>query len=176
MSLWVSGLTREDIFWRSAISGGRATMATRRARYRSSRPRLSKCEGDITAIDPMGDLLLRLFVIECKHWRSLGLTILVFRENPQRAPLTLAWRKTIREGRPDRREPMMIVREDNQPDLLITTSRGSRVLLRGVAPGDRLVCRAVIPRLGMRIYLLNDVLVRVDFERLRLIYGRNRLI
>lgn len=58
-SWWTNGL-RDDIFWRSQSSGGRAT--TRRKRGRSTKGH----EGDVCASDPLGQPLIKLFAIELK--------------------------------------------------------------------------------------------------------------
>lgn len=56
---WEPG--RDDIFWRSSNSGGRATM--RRRRGKST---FGHC-GDIAATDPIGQPLIRWAAIECKR-------------------------------------------------------------------------------------------------------------
>lgn len=64
LSTWWSEGTRDDIFWRSAASGGRATV----------RSKLGKSTfgqyGDITAVDPIGQPLTRAICIECKRGYS----------------------------------------------------------------------------------------------------------
>lgn len=68
LSIWwscgISGQPRDDIFWRSSQSGGRATQRTKQGKttYGSY--------GDIAAIDPIGEPLLRLFTIELKRGSS----------------------------------------------------------------------------------------------------------
>lgn len=60
LSLWFSGNRRDDIFWRSQNSGGRATQRkkTQQTTYGQS--------GDIQAVDPIGQPLMNLFTIELK--------------------------------------------------------------------------------------------------------------
>jgi len=57
---------RDDVFWRSSQSGGRATERAKKGKstYGSY--------GDITAVDPIGEPLLKLFTIELKRGRSHG--------------------------------------------------------------------------------------------------------
>lgn len=59
LSIWWAG--REDIFWRSSQSGGRATQ---RAKFGK---RTAGSYGDITALDHKGRLLLKAFTIELKR-------------------------------------------------------------------------------------------------------------
>jgi len=60
LSLWWSEGERDDIFWRSNASGGRAT---NRAKQGKSTPGQY---GDISAIDPCGEPLLRVAPFELK--------------------------------------------------------------------------------------------------------------
>lgn len=62
LSLWWTEGKRDDIFWRTSASGGRATA---RAEYAG---RQTKYEhGDVTFTDPVGKPLLDLAVIEAKR-------------------------------------------------------------------------------------------------------------
>lgn len=59
-SMWWSNGIRDDIFWRTASSGGRATQ-------RSIKDKTTFGQyGDIQATDPIGQSLIDLFVIELK--------------------------------------------------------------------------------------------------------------
>jgi hypothetical protein len=64
LSLWWSEGKRDDIFWRSSQSGGRATSRAQKglSTYGSY--------GDIAAVDPIGEPLLKLFTIELKRGDS----------------------------------------------------------------------------------------------------------
>ena len=69
LSTWVSNGKRDDVFWRSAMSGGRATVGQKTGIKRDSQV------GDISSIDPLGTDLLKTFYIECKfyqdfHWAA----------------------------------------------------------------------------------------------------------
>lgn len=66
LSRWWSEGERDDIFWRSSQSGGRATQ-----RAKSGRKTYGSY-GDIAATDPIGEPLLRFFTIELKIGRSHG--------------------------------------------------------------------------------------------------------
>lgn len=68
LSLWWTEGKRDDIFWRTAGSGGRATS---RARRRQS---TANSHGDICALDPLGKPLLDALVFELKrgyNWVTL---------------------------------------------------------------------------------------------------------
>lgn len=66
LSLWWTGGERDDVFWRSSQSGGRATQRAK------SGKRTYGSYGDIAAVDPIGEPLLKLFTIELKRGRSHG--------------------------------------------------------------------------------------------------------
>lgn len=65
LSEWWSSGKRDDIFWRSASSGGRAT-----SRFRRSGKKTTGSHGDITAVCPSGNSLLRVACIEVKRGYS----------------------------------------------------------------------------------------------------------
>lgn len=62
---WTNGL-RDDVFWRSQTSGGRAT------RRKKSGKTTYGSYGDIAAVDPIGEPLLKMWTIELKCGRSHG--------------------------------------------------------------------------------------------------------
>src|SRR6476660_6899090 len=66
LSLWWTYDSRDDVFWRSSQSGGRATVRFRKGKGTAG------SYGDICAMDPIGEPLLKLFTIELKRGRSHG--------------------------------------------------------------------------------------------------------
>lgn len=66
LSLWWTEGERSDVFWRTSQSGGRATQRAKKGQ------RTYGSYGDITAVDPVGEPLLKLFTIELKRGRSHG--------------------------------------------------------------------------------------------------------
>ena len=64
LSHWWSGGERDDLFWRTANSGGRATVRGRKGSQTAGH------YGDICATDPSGEPLLRLFAWELKRGYS----------------------------------------------------------------------------------------------------------
>lgn len=60
LSRWWTGDQRDDVFWRSTISGGRATVRGRKQKTTSGQ------YGDIQAVDPIGLPLLKVLTIEAK--------------------------------------------------------------------------------------------------------------
>lgn len=66
LSLWWTSGKRDDVFWRSSQSGGRATQ-----RAKSGKSTFG-AYGDIAAVDPVGLPFLRVFTLELKRGRSHG--------------------------------------------------------------------------------------------------------
>lgn len=64
LSLWWTGGERDDVFWRTGGSGGRAKLRGRRGVSTYGQ------HGDIAATDPIGDPLIDVFTIELKRGYS----------------------------------------------------------------------------------------------------------
>lgn len=61
LSSWWTYDDRDDVFWRSSQSGGRATVRFRKGKSTAG------SYGDICALDPIGEPLLKIFTIELKR-------------------------------------------------------------------------------------------------------------
>lgn len=111
LSLWVSRGKKSDLFWRSAMSGGRATVA----RHKGESVRQA---GDITAVAPEGHVLTDRYYVECKFYRDLDILSFLFHNKGKLAGF---WKDTVRESdRHNCREPMLIAKQNNFPTLLIS--------------------------------------------------------
>lgn len=106
LSLWVSNNLHDDLFWRSAMSGGRATVRGKKGKETASG------HGDITAVTPEGNLLTDYFVIECKSHKSLGFDLHVYGHGP----LTEIWAKLRKEC--NDKKPMLVLKENRRPALI----------------------------------------------------------
>ncbi len=71
LSLWVSHGNQEDVYWRSAMSGGRSTVAALKGK------RLTAQSGDISCIHSVGEAFASKFLIECKNYADLNFLGLV---------------------------------------------------------------------------------------------------
>jgi hypothetical protein len=108
LSLWWTGGSRDDIFWRSCISGGRATQRKKfgKATYGSY--------GDIAAVDPIGEPLLRMWTIELKRGQGHGQVMaLIERKSKVQRPFEKALCQAYRSSRDAKsRGWMLICRRD----------------------------------------------------------------
>ncbi len=119
LSLWISGGEHEDVFWRSAMSGGRATIARQKRRDASS------AAGDISAVRPIGAVLTNRFLIECKFYHDLNLMGLF--ENFLRPSPGIAafWSILRKEAAAINREPMLIAKQNRMKTCVLLTPYGS---------------------------------------------------
>lgn len=157
LSLWVSHGERQDLFWRSAMSGGRATVQMKRGI--GNRTQMT----DISAIHPEGDKLTSLFFIECKHVRSIDLaqalvqrTGFLIRTWTKMQNILARDRATV--GRVLALSPMLVAQQNYMRTLMFITNHG-RTRLLGVDPGlsTHPALIAIVPHLNMMVY---------DFEAL----------
>ena len=111
LSEWVSNGKSDDLFWRSAMSGGRATVRKKKDKETASG------QGDITAVTPAGNKLTDRFVIECKHYNNIGFSQYIYGQGS----LVDIWSKLLQECGENKR-PMLIVKE-NRKQILIGLDR-----------------------------------------------------
>ena len=109
LSLWVSGGTRKDLFWRTAMSGGRATV------HRKSGVLLRQ-SGDICAVAVEGHKLVDLFHLELKHYKKLSLPSFFLSGT---GVLAGFWRKVVVEASSYSKAPMIIARQNNGPIFVV---------------------------------------------------------
>jgi hypothetical protein len=142
LSLWLTNGVRDDLFWRSAMSGGRATIQHRKGIANKTQV------GDITAIDPLGEeMLLRHVVVECKFRKNVDMLASFL---CKRGSLYGWWHKEVEKAYRVNRDPMVIVLQNRLPALLITTAKAATVL--GI----------VSPVLVLPLWLLNPKVFLLD--------------
>lgn len=112
LSLHITNGAREDVFWRSAMSGGRSTVMHRRGKE------ASRQAGDITAIAPEGHKLTDEFFIECKFYKDLSLVPFFFGQ--KKGNLFKFWETAKSEARKHKKVPMLIARQNILPTFLLT--------------------------------------------------------
>lgn len=113
LSLWVSGQTRDDLFWRSAMSGGRATLASRQGR----RMRRAQC-GDIVSLDEWGRPFLDRYFLECKFYEDLRLNATFWAQD---GLLPALWDKPLKEALAHDKTPLTIAKQNRKPEIMLGT-------------------------------------------------------
>ena len=114
LSLWVSKGENVDLYWRSAMSGGRATVQKGKVRQ----------AGDITAVAPEGHILTDQFFIECKSYKNLSLDCLI----KGKGVLIDFWQIAIKESAKYNRIPLLIFKQNRWPTIVCTSAMGIQML------------------------------------------------
>lgn len=107
LSLAMTKGKRDDIFWRSAMSGGVATVA-----FKKGGKNITQV-GDITAIDPIGHKLTDNFVFECKRYKKIRWESLVYGK-PDKGNILEFWRKLYSEAIQIDKSPILIIKENGK--------------------------------------------------------------
>lgn len=123
LSLWWTGGERDDVFWRTSGSGGRATR-----RGRKGLSTAGHC-GDIGASDPIGEPLMKLCAWEVKRGYS-RFTIQDILDAPKLAPLEIALG--------DARKPLKGVK---RPEYLLWMDQAEQSRLNAKAIGWAIIVR-----------------------------------
>lgn len=108
ISKWLSNGERDDLLCRTVGSGSQFTSV------KKGHP------GDIRAQDsPLAFEFCSKYAIECKHWRDVEMIKFLRRQGD----LFKALQKVRQEGIDTRRGFWLVVRQNNQPDMLFTGLR-----------------------------------------------------
>ncbi|MGB4206060.1 MAG: hypothetical protein WBJ84_10645 [Bacteroidales bacterium] len=115
LSLWVSKNKRDDIFWRTNSSGGRYTV-----RKKVGLDTYNQA-GDITNAHPEGEFLVNYFIFELKSYKKINIWDF-FKDQDKKTLLYEWWIKLNNECKNCNKIPILIVKEDYKPVLLLTNS------------------------------------------------------
>lgn len=118
LSRWVSNGEKEDCFWRSATSGGRATVARKRGRLLQSQT------GDLSAIHSLGEPFLNQFYLELKFYRDLNYTGII----TGKGYLIEFWNNTVKEAASYKKHPILIAKQNRVPTMVFMNELGLRLL------------------------------------------------
>lgn len=147
LSLWVSRGRHSDLFWRTSASGARATQARKRGV-------VVRQAGDVCAVAPHGHIFTDMWYIECKHYRRVGLDHFIFYG---KGKLRGWWDVCKRSARDQGKEPMLIVKQNFGP-IIVITRQGQ--LARWIGP------RCNLPTQRCDVSLFDDLLA-VEFVQRR---------
>lgn len=145
LSRWVSRGKRSDLFWRTSMSGGRATVQRKRGR-------VVRQSGDICAVTPEGHVLTDHWYIECKSYRRIMFGEWIINNQ---GPIVKWWKRCKDEARAHGRDPMLIVKQNTWPVLVI--SKGNHL-------GHWTPCHAHINSRAVDVTLF-DELMAVKFNQ-----------
>ena len=142
LSLWISNGERQDLFWRSAMSGGRATLGLRKGDVLKSQA------GDISSIDMLGHHFLETFLIEVKFYKDLELNALI---KYNRGSLVNFWDKTVDDAKSFHKKPILIAKQNYSP-IFMGMERGGVKLFEEHTEGTGLLPLGIFPDLGLELY------------------------
>lgn len=114
LSIWCSYGQREDCLWRSAMSGGRATVAKKAGKI------LDAQAGDLSAVNEAGQPLISNFYIELKFYRDLQYAGIL----TGKGHLIKFWEQTTTEANTYRKLPMLIARQNSYPAVVCLQRQG----------------------------------------------------
>lgn len=150
LSLWLSSGTRDDLLWRSAMSGGRATLSIPKGKEASHQM------GDISTVSAAGAALIDRFVIECKFYRDLNF----FGILTGTGKLCDFWELVCTQAAEVKKNPMLLAKQNNRPTIMVIDNRGVTLLrVKGYV-------LASMPRRHMNLVLFDDFLkhAQASFE------------
>lgn len=153
LSLWVTGGKHEDRFWRSAMSGGRATVGRKAGKQHDQHA------GDITATHPDGHKLTDYWYVECKFYADLDLQAAMI---SGAGKLAQFWRDTCEAATSYNKMPMLIAKQNLVPTLMLLPSAH----LLNPSGLDRFSHKPKITRLyklEADVYLF-DLVMQEDFQ------------
>lgn len=152
LSLWVSHGKREDLYWRSAMSGGRATVAGRRG------INLASQAGDISSVDKAGHVLTGDFYFETKHVRNIGLDSFIVKNM---GPMSAYWHTARKEARKYEKRPILIIKQNRFPTLFICELANVGLLVGNANNAQNYLARVMTDtRVRCEIWRFDDVLAK----------------
>lgn len=125
LSLWISHGERDDLFWRSAMSGGRATLKSKKGAQNITQV------GDITALSDKSFIFSSYFSVECKFYADLNIQQGLFKGTGNIANF---WRHHSQACAKIDRIPLMVVKQNRLPAVCISDYEGSVILSRLAKP------------------------------------------
>lgn len=150
LSGWVSNGTRNDVFWRTAMSGGRASVFKKKGTF-------LRQSGDITAVAIEGHKLTDEFYFELKFYKDLNFPAFFVKGG---GILGQFWNTTQEEAKAFGLKPVLIVKQNRMPVLWVC--RFSEMPKHWTISTKAF--RVQIHHLGCMIYRFDDV-VRSVYEK-----------
>lgn len=109
LSFWISDNERGDLFRRTHSSGAIHTVSHRKGES------AAKMAGDIMGVDPLVQPFDDKVAIECKHYKNIDLWGLI----TGKGNLIKFWEQTQRQAREAQKHPILIVKQNLKPELLL---------------------------------------------------------
>lgn len=143
LSEWVTNGEKKDVFWRTAMSGGRATVFKKKGS-------LFRQSGDICSVALEGHELTDQYFFELKHYKSLDFPAFFVKG---KGALGQFWQKAQDEAWSYRLKPVLIVKENRMPILWI--SKHAHMPKRWL--GNTRIFRIDVVHKGCSIFRFHDI-------------------
>lgn len=164
LSMWITDDERDDILWRTAMSGGRATIGRRDGKARDAQA------GDLGAVDSEGEWFCNTFLIEAKCYKAFKWDRDIYdpwTALPRKAtlrPLEIALH-TIEEAAASNREaPLLFLKGNGQPVVVLTTARGVQILNGG---DEKVIPTISWPAHDVYGFRLDSFIPRANFQAIQ---------
>ena len=120
ISLWYSNGEKDDLFYRTSNSGGRFTVRINKGKETSGQ------HGDVCSYSSESELFSKNILIECKHYKDADLWSLFTESKGDN--IFNWWKEAVKESVDSKTEPMLVVRQNNRPILLLTSTRLTKLI------------------------------------------------
>ena len=148
LSLFLSEGKEDDLLYRTASSGARYT--SRKMKGKDTRNQ----SGDITSITPEADDFINSVNIEVKHYKDIGLWSLF--TGASNSNILEFWNQVRRDADSTSKLPMLIVKQNYKPVLLVTNEIMYNILV-GHFKYPKVQIRLANDEI-IYLYILNDIL------------------
>jgi len=118
LSKWWTDDERDDVFWRSSQSGGRATVRAKKGM------KTANSYGDIACLDEIGRPLLNYFCLELKRGYSKDTDVLAFIDSKQKTPMILQfWQQCERDRENAESKHSMVIFKRDRKEIICVLNR-----------------------------------------------------
>jgi hypothetical protein len=148
LSLFLSEGKRDDLLYRTSNSGGRFTSRFNRGISTTNQ------NSDITSIDKEADSFSESLSIEVKHYKNIDIWSLI--TNTKDSNILSFWEQTKRDADRGSKLPLLIVKQNYKPILLITNKVMNEILNSHLSY-PKLSCR-ISDSEDIFVYLFDDFL------------------
>lgn len=157
LSLWLSCGERDDLLWRSAMSGGRATLKMKKGELSSNQT------GDLSGVSRLGHCFTDLYSVECKAYKNLQVQQILFGGTNG---ILQFWQQACKDAQ--NKQPLLIAKQDYKPILLVAEPDSMHCFYRRQR---KQFVVAESPKWGLSITLFSDFLKHVDPKKVVLDVG-----
>ena len=119
LSFWWTEDERDDVFWRTSGSGGRATERLKKGKLTSN------SYGDMMAIDPIGQPFIDFCFVEIKRGYTKDVSVLEFVDKNKGTPILLDWWKEAADkiSKTKQKEILIIFKRDRHKKCIMFSNQ-----------------------------------------------------